>query len=343
MKMEYYKIRYFLILFSGFVLGWVNSGSCQDTFSIIAVDSVTGEVGSAGASCLDNIQFPGSGGVLIISDVLPGKGAIHTQSYWEATNQANAQTHMLAGASPQEILDWLQSNDVDNNPTIRQYGIVDFDENGSPRTAAFTGTNCMDYKNHITGSNYAIQGNILLGQAILEQMEINFLNTQGSLANKLMAALQGAKIPGADSRCLDEGVSSLSAFIRVARLGDSDGNYYLDLNVPSTPFGFEPIDSLQTLFDLWAIANDINEIESKYEVRLFPNPSDGKVRIELDARIHSDKALFKVYDNMGRKAYEFTFYTNELVVDSKLLPSGAFFYEISLNGKTIKTGKLLFY
>ena len=50
--------------------------SAQDTFSIVAVDSITGEVGSAGASCLDDSDI--AGGVFIISDVLPGKGAIHT-------------------------------------------------------------------------------------------------------------------------------------------------------------------------------------------------------------------------------------------------------------------------
>ena len=42
----------------------------QDTFSIVAVDPATGEVGSAGASCLDNISVPGSGGAIIISDIL---------------------------------------------------------------------------------------------------------------------------------------------------------------------------------------------------------------------------------------------------------------------------------
>ena len=50
----------------------------QDTFSIVAVDTVTGEIGSAGASCIDESQI--EGGALIISDVIPGRGAIHTQS-----------------------------------------------------------------------------------------------------------------------------------------------------------------------------------------------------------------------------------------------------------------------
>ena len=51
-----------------------------------------------------------------------------------------------------------------------------------------------------------------------------------------MAALQEAKFPGADTRCLDEGISTLSAFIRVAKPTDIN-EYYMDLNVNSvTPY-----------------------------------------------------------------------------------------------------------
>jgi len=52
---------------------FVASICAQDTFSIIAIDTVTGEIGSAGASCIDENQIPG--GAIIISDILPGRGA----------------------------------------------------------------------------------------------------------------------------------------------------------------------------------------------------------------------------------------------------------------------------
>ncbi|MGI9160724.1 MAG: hypothetical protein ACR2K1_13325, partial [Saprospiraceae bacterium] len=84
---------YFFALISAFYLNL----SAQDTFSIVAVDTTTGEIGSAGASCLDNNSFPGSGGAIIISDILPGRGAIHTQSYWVATNQMNGRARMQEG------------------------------------------------------------------------------------------------------------------------------------------------------------------------------------------------------------------------------------------------------
>ncbi len=251
----------------------------QDTFSIVAIDTLTGEIGSAGASCIDDNQI--TGGAIIISDILPGMGAIHTQAYWLSTNQQHAHDRMVEGLSPQEIIDWLEANDAQNNPTKRQYGIVDMDSEGHPRSAAFTGVNCDDYKNHIVGPNYSIQGNILLGQEVLDNMEQNFLDTEGPLAEKLMAALQGAKMPGADTRCTAEGVSSLSAFIRVAWPSDTNGVFYLDLNVPSTPYGVEPIDSLQVLFNEWqGIHVGEQELDQVASLKIYPNPAVDWIVVE---------------------------------------------------------------
>ena len=218
------------------------------TFSIVAVDTETGEVGSAGGSCI--------AGSIIISDIHISQGVIHTQSYYHPTNQNNASNYMDQGYSPEEIIGYLVENDVANNPGVRQYGVVDLENNG--RSASFTGGACSDWKGHLNGAAYAIQGNILLGPQILDQMEHNFLNTNGPLSHKLMAALQGAKIPGADTRCLNEGISTLSSFIRVAKPDDTSNNYFLDLNVNSvipyyteTGLWLEPIDSLQTMYDNW--------------------------------------------------------------------------------------------
>lgn len=216
---------------------------CQDTFSIVAVDTITMEVGSAGASCID--------GSIIISDVLPGIGAIHTQSFWNQSNQINARNWMNEGHTAQEIISLLINNDVQNNPSIRQYGIITLDT--TSRSAAFTGDNCYNYKNHIIGPNYAIQGNILLGQAVLDSIEHNFLNTEGPLYVKLMAAMQGANISGADSRCLQFETSSLSSFLRLAKEDDRPDSLYIDINVNNLDYGIEPIDSLQVLFDNWFI------------------------------------------------------------------------------------------
>ena len=279
----------------------------QDTFSIVAIDTVTGEIGSAGASCIDDTQLPG--GAIIISDILPGRGAIHTQAYYLSTNQQNAHARMEEGMSPQEIIDWLVENDAGNNPSRRQYGIVDLDSSGHPRSAAFTGANCQNYKNHITGPNYSIQGNILLGPEVLSQMEAGFLFSQGSLAEKLMAALQGANMPGADSRCAGEGVSSLSAFIRMARPSDTTGVFYLDLNVPSTPYGVEPIDSLQVLFDEWlGTVVGVEDRSFADDIRIYPNPARDWLYVKSQQSAVSSQQL--LYGTETTKTFTLTIYNS---------------------------------
>jgi len=220
----------------------------QDTFSIVAVDPVTGEVGSAGASCVDVSNF-GTNDASFLGELFPGVGAINTQASYNTTNQANARSRMNAGQTPNKIIQWLVNNDVSNQPQNRQYGIAAL-VNGQAQSDAYTGSSTMNYKNHITGPNYAIQGNILLGQQILDNMEAGFLNEPGDLSCKLMAALQGANVVGADTRCSSNGTSSLFAFLKVAQPNDQFGNPSFSIAVTtSNGQGIEPIDALQNKFD----------------------------------------------------------------------------------------------
>ena len=220
------------------VLSLCNILLSNDTFSIVAVDTLTGQVGSAGASCIQ--------GSIIISDIHPGLGAIHTQSYWNASNQDSASSLMEQGYAPQDIIDWLVENDAQNNPTIRQYGVVDLLNGG--RSAAFTGENCSDFKGHKIGDTYAIQGNILLGQSILDDMEEAFLTQYGTFEEKLMASLMAANVVGADTRCTPYGTPSISAFIRVSDPNDYEDQLFMDINVNNAPLTLNPLDSLHILY-----------------------------------------------------------------------------------------------
>ena len=251
----------------------------QDTFSIIAVDPETGEVGAAGATCL----FGESNGLInIISSIIPGKGGVISQAYVcvPNINMTNATTLMELGYSPAQIITWLNNNDSCNagNYQYRQYGIIDFDESGNVRTAGYTGNLADDYKEDRQGATYSIQGNILLNQSVIDNMEYNFLNTEGSLAEKLMAAMQGANFPGADERCLDEGTSSATAFLVVYDSDDNPNQPSLEFNIVSQPPGIEPIDLLQEMFD----ENLSVENSTVEELSLFPNPSDGIINIRSD-------------------------------------------------------------
>ncbi|MEL6631857.1 MAG: DUF1028 domain-containing protein [Bacteroidota bacterium] len=220
----------------------------QDTFSIVAVDTATGEVGSAGASCVDLNSFPGFEDDFL-GELFPGVGAINTQAFYLGANQAAARNRMNLGDTPAQIIQWLIQNDFSGNPELRQYGIAAIID-GQPQAAGYTGSGTDDYKNHITGPDYSIQGNILLGQDILDSMEARFLRAEGDLACRLMSALQGANVVGADTRCTPLGTSSLFAFVKVAQVGDSFGDPSFKLSVRSsgTP-AQEPIDQLQILFD----------------------------------------------------------------------------------------------
>lgn len=314
----------------------------QDTFSIVAVDEVTGEIGSAGASCLDDNQFPGSGGAFIISDILPGRGAIHTQSFYLAGNQNNARLRMEGGDSPDEIISWLATNDVQGNNSQRQYGIVDFDNNGIGRAKAYTGLNCLDHKGQRVGSNYAIQGNILIGPEILDSMEARFLSATGTLAERLMSSLQGANVPGADSRCLNEGVSSLSAFVRVARPDDLANDLYLDLNIPFTAFGVEPIDELQNLFNDWLLTSVTEEGTLSNTIRVFPNPATTLIEIDLGGVSANDQTYLEIYAVTGKLVKrEQLIQDNTAIELSAIAGNNMYFYRIIKNQKAIANGKFI--
>ncbi len=308
----------------------------QHTFSIVAVDTLTGEVGSAGASCVDDNSFPGSGGAFIISDILPGRGAIHTQSYYLQQNQLNARQKMAEGLSPQEIITWLQFNDVQSNPGIRQYGIAAFAPGTlNPSAAAHTGLNCLNYKNHRVGKNYSIQGNILLGKKVLDSMENNFLKATGTLADRLMACMQGANMVGADSRCTSNGTSSLSAFLRVAKPDDDLNNLFLDLNVPSLPTKTEPIDSLQTLYDHWKQVISTDE-PTKFDVKMFPNPARGEVVLQ----ILGTGGQVKIFDLAGNLKFQEDILEGQNVL-RPVISSGTFILQVVFGQKITMTKRLV--
>lgn len=319
----------------------------QDTFSICAVDTVTGEAGSAGASCIDGTLI--AGGAVIISDIHNGVGVIHTQAYWLPANQVYANSLMAMGLFPQQIIDSLLVHDAGNDPTIRQYGIVKLN-NGSAVTAAYTGANCFSYKNHITGPNYSIQGNILLGQQILDSMEARFLNTPGDLACKLMAAMQGAKVIGADTRCTNSGNSSLSSFLRVACPGDMQGNLSIDLVVAQGPAGFEPIDSLQTMFNAvhncinpQLCSNGVNENRNKNElqVTIVPNPFTAAAVLRITGN-RKNACRLDVFNSFGQPVlHEDVLRENEYTIGKGLLAPGIYFYRVSAAGGETVTGKLI--
>ena len=310
----------------------------QDTFSIVAVDPETGEVGSAGASCVDLNSFPGFSNDFL-GELFPGLGAINTQAWYNQINQISARNRMNSGDSPAEIIEWLVDNDVSGQPELRQYGIVAIIDEES-HSAAHTGSSTDDYKNHITGPNYAIQGNILLGQEVLDSMESRFLNASGDLACKLMAAMQGANMIGADARCTSNGTSSLFAFIKVAQPSDAFGNPSFVQSVKTANgAGIEPIDSLQTLFDQAhsCEALDIDDVEFiNTNFNIFPNPIEDILTIENKLAEPFDITIVNIE---GNPIYKSTL-QKTLKIDASAFPKGMYFIRFSNGNRSFKIIKL---
>jgi uncharacterized Ntn-hydrolase superfamily protein len=322
----------------GFMLCCVTI-EAQETFSIVAVDTNTGKIGSAGASCLDSRIV--QGGASIISSVIPGRGAIHTQAVYRKANQDNAEQRLKEGLSADSIISWLVANDARLAAESRQYGIALLKEDNKPQTAAFTGSNTDSFKGQRVGRNYAIQGNILKGPVVLDTMKRAFLETNGPIAKRLMAALKAAAFPGADRRCLEEGVSSQSAFLRVADPNDSRQNLSIDLVVPQTPEGVEPIDSLQELYiERLTHANTPN---TNPKIQVSQSLKQDQMSIELPARwVAHNPCQLQLWSPSGSLAGEWSLTQRTQNINLHLLSKGLYIYHIEDQaGHTKTTGKVM--
>lgn len=319
----------------------------QDTFSIVAADSTTREVGSAGASCVNlftfNITDHG-----FIGDLISNVGAINTQAHYLSGNQSNARTRMLAGDSPEQIIAWLNANDMGFDSTVRQYGIVRFTEN-NVSAVGYTGFNCMDYKNHVTGNidgiYYSIQGNILLGQNILDSMELNFRNAKGDLACRLMAAMQGANVVGADTRCASNNSSSLFAYVKVAQFDDNDGSPSFNVGLRTQSGAqIEPIDSLQKLFNMkrGCYGTSINETSFNKYLKIYPNPTTGKIVIALaEYNTEIQQSEFSIFNLYGTNIFNTILTSGKTEIDLSDFEKGFYFFEIKFKDSVSKKGKLI--
>jgi hypothetical protein len=252
---------------------------------------------------------------------------------------------MMQGLSPQQIIDSVVANDAQNNAKTRQYGIVDYN-NGHPRSASYTGINCQNYKNDTNNIYYSIQGNILLGQLVIDSMQNRFLKASGSLSDRLMAALQGAKMIGADTRCAVHNSSSLSSFLRVARPGDPYDTLYCDLYMayPQTFSGIcpvDPIDSLQTLYDLWKTTTSVKNNKQGIPLKVWSTGS-GEVTFDFTRCPDHIAGMIIMYDITGRIITRVPVTNHKEIVH---LPSGpaeriCFYQVMNLDQVMIARGKI---
>jgi uncharacterized Ntn-hydrolase superfamily protein len=159
------------------------------TFSIVAIDPVTGDLGVAVAS-----RVFGVGGHVSWAEA--GVGAVATQAAMNGGYGPRGLELLRQGLSAQEVLDRLLAEDPFERKDGRQVAIVDAKGN----IAVFTGPTANEWKGHITGATYSVQGNILAGRHVAEAMARTFESTKGELAERLYAALKAGDDAGGDRR-----------------------------------------------------------------------------------------------------------------------------------------------
>ena len=242
-----------LTLWAGCVFaGLASALQAQDTFSIVAVDSATRTIVSAGASCIDADQIPR--GARAISDVVPGRGALHTQSLYVPANQRLGRSLLVSGLPAKRLVDTLIARDAARAPSYRQYVAATIGPDGAVEVAAFTGGDCFGWAGHWTGTHLAVAGNILVGEEVVARMRGAFAAARGRgrpVAEAVAASLGAVAFPGADRRCLSQGLSSRSAFLRVVDASGTDATRSVDLVVERPRGGADPIASLLAEFEAW--------------------------------------------------------------------------------------------
>ena len=303
----------------------------QDTFSMVAADSTTREVGSAGGSCVD-LFAAGFSDATFIGDLLPDTGAINTQASYLASNQKNARARMRAGDTPAQMITWLTLNDVEDNPGVRQYGIAAF-SGSNVLSSGYTGKQCIDYKNHRTGTfngiSYSIQGNILIGHEVIDSMESRFRRAEGDLACRLMAAMQGAKRVGADTRCAPDGTSTLFAYVKVAQSSDSYGHPSFSVSVRTHDNShIEPIDTLQILFNAQhsCVISGISETVSNSKIKVYPNPAGNEIFLKSAPSIIGES--FIITDQSGKQVLNGIVAGETFRIDVSRLSAGTYLLKV---------------
>ncbi len=172
----------------------------RGTFSICAADPTAGEVGCA----VQSRYFA-------VGSVVPWAkaevGAVATQAAGVAAYGPEILALLEQGLGPAEAIERALGSDGARES--RQLGVVAADG----RATSHTGAECLAWAGHRTGEGYAVQGNILAGEAVVTEMERAFLETSGSLAERLVSALEAGQAAGGDSR------GQQSAAIVVERAG----------------------------------------------------------------------------------------------------------------------------
>jgi len=210
-----------------------------NTYSIVAYDSATGQFGAA----VQSHWFK-------VADVIwveAGVGAVATQSLTLLSYGPLGLEMMKNGKTAQLALEGLLASDPNN--AVRQVAMIDTKGN----VATHTGDKCIAEAGHRIGKNYSVQANLMEKNTVWDAMSVAFENTEGDLAEKMMAALEAAQKEGGDIRGMQ------SAAMVVVSGEPSGMSYYdriVDIRVDDSP---EPLVDLRRLLDVTRAYDHMNK------------------------------------------------------------------------------------
>jgi uncharacterized Ntn-hydrolase superfamily protein len=209
------------------------------TFSIVARDPATGELGVAVQSHWFSV---GS----IVAWAEAGVGAIATQSFVDPSYGKNGLDLMRGGKSAPDTLKELLAKD--DGREVRQVAMID----AQGRVDAWTGKNDIQAAGHIVGKDFSVQANLMLNEKVWPAMARAFENTRGDLADRMLAALDAAQAVGGDIR----GRQSAALIVVTGKpTGQAWKDRTFDLRVDDSP---EPLQELRRLVRLQRAYNHMN-------------------------------------------------------------------------------------
>jgi uncharacterized Ntn-hydrolase superfamily protein len=186
------------------------------TFSIVARCPKTRALGVSVSTAV-----PAVGSV--VPHVEANVGAIATQGLTNILYGTNGLKLLKMGFSPKTALEAMLKEDSEREK--RQVVIIDKDG----RTEAFTGKETLEWKGHLIGEDYSVAGNALAGAQVIKAMAQTFENSEGSLAERLLKALETGQEAGGDRR------GKASAALFVVDKQPSPTRPFIDLRVDDHP------------------------------------------------------------------------------------------------------------
>lgn len=243
------------------------------TYSIVARDSVTGEMGVAVQSHWFSV---GS----VVTWARAGVGAVATQSLVEVSYGPLGLELMGAGKTARRALDALLLADPDRE--VRQVAMVD----ASGGVAVFTGGRCIAEAGHKSGAQFSAQANLMEKSTVWGAMARAYETADGDLAERMLAALEAAQAEGGDIRGKQ---SAAILIVRAQSTGQPYRDIVMDLRVEDHP---EPVAELRRLVQVQRAYQYMNEGDE----RLTEGDVDGAVEAySAAARILPDNPEVKFW------------------------------------------------